>query len=499
MAHIEFPDTQPAAPLGSQMTQEDHEHGNHNPGTLAVEEEQAQDTTKKRRPWSSQDFKSILSPSPTLIDSRRSSKDDLSVTCGPVTPKRPATAPRGLSLQMPPRDLSSTSTANLSKRIPPSPKPESSAPYPSPASVLPRRSRGLDFSRAATNLHHSTLAESSPESSPIVGSRGDPEESEDGGDLRRMRSHEDVPIPAPVTPSMEDRRSVIRRAVTRRTNMLPKPKGFARIRAALLEEGAPVDTETKREAEVVRQVRESDADGEMNLHPSQPTTTASSPSLIAATAGSLDRLDSLEHLPEDDSMNSEDSIKPRPSATFTTQAMRNATGGPAFWNNFDERMRTPPPQLMPRESSSGMSDDLSMDTPSSSLPSTVANLNSSRHIQSQETSTQITTFDIPRKGNKRMRDDDFDPNYFKRRAVSPGLSLQNSPVLPQSPLQRDNGSWGLGTSKSNREVPSVHVSGERAASNGSNGSMSAPGGTPKRIGLQGITDTHDGMMNMSIE
>ena len=48
----------------------------------------------------------------------------------------------------------------------------------------------------------------------------DAEQSEDGGELRRIHSHEDVPIPAPVTPSIEERRSVIRRAVTRRTNML---------------------------------------------------------------------------------------------------------------------------------------------------------------------------------------------------------------------------------------------------------------------------------------
>lgn len=411
MAHIELSGSQPDAPLRSQMTQEDNENGSHEPEIPANEEERLPETAKKRRSWSSQDFKSILSPSPSFAESRRSSKDDLSVASGPVTPKRPAVPPRGLSLQMPPRDLTSTSTANLSKRIPLSPKPESSASYPSPASVLPRRSRGLDFSRAATNLHHSTLAESSPESSPIVGSRsgifprkglfsppsslnmpespsnpagalwsnmpnaersglsssvgsssmieyefgssssddGDPmmesenddtihmtpyvnhigngfmnpfgsplvsspggdgvgefspaaqklmsyqrarvksrrkrissssasghssmyspgpssppllrsiesslsisggyfvdehtkkqvnsrreslslgttamqlsdaEESEDGGDLRQMRSHEDVPIPTPVTPSMEDRRSVIRRAVTRRTNML---------------------------------------------------------------------------------------------------------------------------------------------------------------------------------------------------------------------------------------------------------------------------------------
>ena len=125
----------------------------------------------RRRAWSSQDFRSILSPSPSIIESRCSSKDDLSVSSGPVTPQRPSIAPRGLSLQMPARDVSSTSIANLSKRIAVSPKPESSATHSPLTSVLPRRSRGLDYSRAATNLHHSTLAESSPESSPVVGSR----------------------------------------------------------------------------------------------------------------------------------------------------------------------------------------------------------------------------------------------------------------------------------------------------------------------------------------
>lgn len=96
-----------------------------------------------------------------------------------------------------------------------------------------------------------------------------------------------------------------------------------------------------------------------------------------------------------------------------------------------------------------------------------------------------------------MRDDDFDPNYFKRRAVSPGLSLQNSPILPQSPLQRDSGWWG--TPKSNREVPSVQIAGERISSNGSAGSVNGTPGPTKRVGLQGLTDTHDGLMNMSIE
>ena len=164
-------DVQCEAPLPSQMTHQEAEDGSGGPGIENFELEVPPEYHKKRRPWSSQGFKSILSPSPLFIDSRRASKDDLSVASGPVTPKRPNVVPRALSLQMPPRDISSTSTANLTKRIPVSPKPETTASYPSPSSVLPRRSRGMDFSRAATNLHHSTLAESSPESSPIVGSR----------------------------------------------------------------------------------------------------------------------------------------------------------------------------------------------------------------------------------------------------------------------------------------------------------------------------------------
>lgn len=87
-----------------------------------------------------------------------------------------------------------------------------------------------------------------------------------------------------------------------------------------------------------------------------------------------------------------------------------------------------------------------------------------------------------------MRDDDLDPYYFKRRAVSPGLSVQNSPVLPQSP-----GWWGT--------PPPAKV--ERVASNGSNGAGQSgggcAGGQPKRVGMQGMNDTNDGLMNMSIE
>ena len=130
----------------------------------------------KPRSWSNLDLKPVLSPSPAFLEPSKTSKDDSYVAPFPVTPKRPSFHPRGLSLQMPPRDISSSSTANLSinyiNRVPLSPKLDSATSYGSAGSVLPRRSRGLDFSRACTNLHHSTLAEqSSPDSSPVISGR----------------------------------------------------------------------------------------------------------------------------------------------------------------------------------------------------------------------------------------------------------------------------------------------------------------------------------------
>ena len=279
----------------------------------------------------------------------------------------------------------------------------------------------------------------------------------------------------------------------------PKTKNFARIRAALLEEGAPVDTEVKREAEVIRQVRESDTDGDINLAPSQPTTTASSPRLIPQAAT---QSDGLEDIPENVMIASDLLARRRSSSTFTHQTIRNS-GGLGFWNTFDDRMRTPPPLLGPRGSSSGISDDINMDTPLSSIQSTTPQQN--RMFEKETLASYsapqplVTNFEVSRKGNKRMRDDDFDPNYFKRRAVSPGLSLQNSPILPQSPLQRDTGWWGM-QPKNSRETPSVQVVGERVSSGGSVSSGSGAGGSgPKRVGFQGMCDTNDGLMNMSIE
>ncbi|KAL8895905.1 MAG: hypothetical protein Q9192_003382 [Flavoplaca navasiana] len=670
-----------------ETTQNQLDHGSSSrdrPHTISPEIEISK-SPRRQRPWSTEGIQAVLSPSPTLIESRTTKDDILLPSNSPKTPKRPNYPPRGLSLQMPPRDISSTSTANLVKRVPLSPKLDPANSYASPGFALPRRSRGLDFSRACTNLHHSTLAEQpSPDSSPVVGVRGgitipsrkgtyssaatpiipdspgmlpsslwstmastdkggisssmgsasvmeydscsssssddaimghgdeedtihttpqvwrssdgpanmfgpaifsspgtdsfraasslasrpmsfqrartkqrrsrtsahgmmcspgrgspppvlrsiersitgdshhDPSKQEiqsqrkslslgtgdidlsdneqsEGAGKSHVSPLEDAMIPLPATPS-DDRRNVVRRAVTRRGNLLPKTRNFSRIWAALQEEGAPVDTEVKREAEVIRQARESDAYGDLSLAPSQPTTTASSPSIQPVTAGPTEILDDV---PEDVAMDSDMSASRRSSSsTFTQHAIKHSAGL-GFWTNFDERIRTPPPTF-PRESSSGVSDDIAMDTPQSSVmsstpqPSTVkaTNGSESRSITPQLAQNSV---DSLRKGNKRMRDDDFDPYFFKRRAVSPGLSLQNSPILPQSPLQKDGGWWGV-QPKYGRESASAQTVGDRISSGGSassgNGAPSVPG---KRVGHQGMSDTNDGLMNMSIE
>ncbi|KAH6679099.1 hypothetical protein B0J14DRAFT_580004 [Halenospora varia] len=594
-----------------------------------------------------------LSPSPKFREpEKRKSKDDSAISDSPTTPRRPAFPVRGLSLQMPARDLMSPNTSAYISRVPLSPKLDHSQTYGSPTSVLPRRSRGLDFSRAATNLHHSTLAEqSSPDSSPTIsgramnipnrknglhfsnapeslnnnssslwstlanadrvgissslgsvnmmgsdssGSSSDDDDLMDADDIDdsilttpqvnkmstpfgaiphaspgngwqaqspavsslmnfqrarlrhgksrkssssgsgnsmaspcsksppTMRSIEglsagflsrDMPSESfharresiswaanqlhisgsesddgtlkstlenadglPVTPGRDGQRGVIRRAVTRRGNMLPKTKGFARIRAALAEESAPVETEVRREAEVVRQTRESDMDLEPTRHPSisSNTTTHSSPNI-----GPQNTQDSLEGIPEDDIMAD---ISSGLSSSFKQHAMRNSKGK-EFWDTFtDEKSRTPPPpNFLPRGSSSGMSDDILLDSPTPPIPGTEHLMSSPSRSQTPQPGTGPTQAEITQKVNKkRRRDDDFDPSSFKRRAVSPGMSTHNSPVM-QSPMQRDVTPWG-----------------SRPPSNGDSSKMGANGG-PKRVGFQGMVDTNDGLMKMSIE
>jgi hypothetical protein len=129
-----------------------------------------------------------------------------------------------------------------------------------------------------------------------------------------------------------------------------------------------------------------------------------------------------------------------------------------------------------------------------------------------------------RKANKRRRDDDLDTFSLKRRAVSPGVSVQNSPVLAQSPGAggRERGSvdlWGhmaaaaaaaqqqqqgqgQGQSQPKLSREGSIVSG-RAASERSNSVSSVVASTPqlgpKRIGLQGMTDMQGLTEKMTLE
>ncbi|GME56269.1 F-actin-capping protein subunit alpha [Neofusicoccum parvum] len=620
-----------------------------------------------------------LSPSPKIV-SKRESKDDATLT-NPRTPRRPDFLARGLSLQMPPRDPTlGLQTPTQFSRVPLSPQLDARDTYGTPATVLPRHSRGLDFARACTNLHHSTLAEqSSPDSSPTITQKGmmipqrrsnltsfaldsphnndhtrwpgmhhtdksvvssslgsinmlgsessetdsdeddpmDPDDNDDpmvmtphvlkldrnpgqpfGGPpnvsspggvwsggfspsgpnflqiqrnrLKKVRSRkssssasghssiaspgpgsppagkpfdgsnggyfareavmrkagsrreslsmvandltissgndsgDEAGMPAPTTPG------VVRRAVVRRGNLLPKSRQFGRIRAELFEESAPVDNEVRREAEIIRQVRESDNTSTTGREGS--ITANSSPSLLPAVPG----LNELEDIPEDVGMDMELATAAAAAAAngkglfgaFNLQPWKN--GERSSWSNQEGgRMHTPPPPFLARGSSSAVSDDINMDSPVASMAQYRHRMSTSEpnkdDSMSRGSTPQPMVPPTAAEGlkKKRRRDDDFDVHSIKRRAVSPGLSVTNSPVLSQSPQQRDGAMWG--PNKTSREgsiangAPSGgHAAGERSNSGGSTMSVT-PSLGPKRVGLQGMTDTNDGLMKMSIE
>jgi hypothetical protein len=116
------------------------------------------------------------------------------------------------------------------------------------------------------------------------------------------------------------------------------------------------------------------------------------------------------------------------------------------------------------------------------------------------TAASAMTDDMHLNKFKRRRDDDFDIATVKRRAVSPGMSTQNSPVLAQSPQYRDsNGVWGQPPEKK-KDTPSQSANSDTSqsshqANSSRTGSASGP---TKKLGLQGMVDTNDGLMKMSI-
>ena len=626
----------------------------------------------KTRSLSDNPLRPALSPSPAIRESpRRVTKDDSATYTNPTTPRRPSGHLRGLSLQMPLKEGQDAVSPSISRNsvVPLSPKLEASSVYSSPGSVLPRRSRGLDFARASTNLHQTILAESSPDASPITG-RGinipqrrvlgqnsvldspsqhawmapgerttlsssvssinmmdsDTDSDDSSEDMALDREMDDPmlntpaaarinalvansspgmdwlnnanptnsqmsllnfqphrmsfrrarlknnksnhssssvsmrsskPSPGPLSPPMRPtvegssyfgltrqqvksrreslslgtddlqlsdsewdadhkmdasnnpneqptERGVIRRAVTRRSNLLPKTKGFARIRAALMEESDPLHTEARREAEVIKQVQESDEYNTKSESILGVSTTAEP--IETSIEESLSNADFSLNTSQDS-----ETPEPQPQEPFSTHAKRHS-GGLGFWNNFEhtppniDRYRTPPP-LNPRDSTES---DANMSITPSHSESTSNNNSNNVHTGSlirrmhrsrsrsttplasaqQNTNNPPTAGDVARKvNNKRRRDDDFDPASFKRRAVSPGMmgSAQSSPVVPQSPTLNSDKAWGRPPPKTNTDRSN------------SNGSTSANGGGPKRVGLQVMNDANDGFMSMSID
>jgi len=632
---------------------------------------------------------SKLSPSPNFRESvRKSSKDDNALPAGPRTPRRPDFL-RGLSLQMPPRDPNSLGL-NLNLNLPSplygpssislnpappvaaplSPKLDRSQVYGSPtnANVLPRHSRGLDFSRACTNLHHSTLAESSPDSSPTITQKGmmipprrnmpssmslsespglgnglwdkggaasslgsimmeddssssdedlDPMDGEDGDDpmlltpqvsrainasattpfavspgqwptaftqsgqsflMSHRRSilrnkgrsrkssssasgHSSLASPGPRSPPLANGDSnsyfareavirntgsrreslslgtmdlhissgndsgdeanpkepttparVVRRPVARRGDMLvslenkyqtsteswltiieqPRARAFSRIKAQLAEESAPVDSDMRKEAEVIRQVWESDPASSSSKVELGSVTAESSPALLPTLPGVTESIDPLDENPI-----SLDNVQyMEGKGLLGAFGRRNYRTSGEFWNPSE--MRTPPPPLFPRAGSSAISDDIYMDSPSTGHSSTNAHSTGQRTSNDERALTPQAPPAPVLRANKRVRDDELEYTSIKRRAVSPGVSVTNSPVLSQSPAQRE-GHWGQKNgSISNQGHSNGQVQGERSNSGGSVASMT-PNFGPKRVGLQAMGDTNEGLMKMSIE
>lgn len=276
---------------------------------------------------------------------------------------------------------------------------------------------------------------------------------------------------------------------------------------ALAEEGTPIESEFRREAEVVRQVR--DVDSEMP-RPTQPINmTQSSPSWLAQ--------DSLDELSEDAMMVDN---TPGASSSFKQQAHKNSKGR-MFWETFSETSsvggaRTTPPPLAPHRGSSSGMDEMTMDSPSTNsgpsgangwiFPMTTTNSSENHTPQLSCASSMApaaehappSAAEIARRFNvgKRRRDDDldFDAANFKRRAVSPGMSTHNSPIM-QSPMQ--HAPWGPRPGSGDKGSGSgPGTPSENGAANGEK----RPSTTHKgRVGFQGMNDTNDGITRLSIE
>src|SRR5436190_13377506 len=95
----------------------------------------------------------------------------------------------------------------------------------------------------------------------------------------------------------------------------------------------PVDAEIKKEAEVIRQVRESDVE----IDRRQSGTNHSSPTLQPV-------IDSLERIPENSTAGLDNNSLGGAKGLFGAFGRHTSIGGGRdFWVNFNSETRTPPP------------------------------------------------------------------------------------------------------------------------------------------------------------
>lgn len=213
----------------------------------------------------------------------------------------------------------------------------------------------------------------------------------------------------------------------------------------------------------------------------------------------------LEGVPEEESESNMSLDSSTTKGLFGAFGSLHTTSRNSISNDFwgQRGTHTPPPPSFPRATSSAISEDMSIDSPliSSSHGATAPDHSNGMGWTSRASTPgpmyPPTAAEGLKKSNKRRRDDDFDETSMKRRAVSPGVSVHNSPVISQSPAQRDGSLWGT-AGKTGRETSISGPSNSERSNSGGSMSMTPTLG-PKRVGLMGMENANDGFMKMSIE
>ncbi|RMZ74793.1 hypothetical protein DV737_g5739, partial [Chaetothyriales sp. CBS 132003] len=475
-----------------------------------------------------------FSPSPAYREpnaGRGVSKDDSALR--PSTPRRPSLAhSRGLSLTMP-SSRDAAQEGLQAARVPLSPKLETANVYTSPASMLPRRSRGLDYTRACTSLHHSTLAESSPDASPITG-RGVP--------IAHRRSLAGTSV----LDSPSNLSALLWSTMPERTTLSPgmdwasaqpqsqlllqvqSPLGQSPAQQASLMSSYPMSFRRAR----TKRGKSQHSSSSVSMASLKPSPGSLSPSAgkHAESAGYFGGLPRARAQSRRESLNlgtnnlhlsDGDDAKPNGAsdgdggaavpADSSAGVVRRAVtrrGNLLPKTKVFARIKaalmeeaTPADSELRREAEvikqvhdndptfSPINDDANDSTVNGLLSDHHPGLGHFNQQRSRSTTPLAnlgppTAAEVARRvNNKRRRDDDFDPTYTKRRAVSPGMSVASSPVLPQSPIMTADKGWG-------KPPPKTAGPGERSSSGSSlNNGL-------KKIGMLGMNETHEGLMSV---